>query len=151
MDSYVPAYLVRKAKSKPTSIPVFYKSLFPVEGSAIFMLTLLDLFHFLALLIIFLPWWFVILDSQRLSLTHQSLQLGVLKLCSGSALNISFSGLEFHQSLLQIVKHSSPPLCGKNCACSLESLIQRQPCSILRVMLWLKDLPIPWRVFSVPS
>ena len=144
------AYLVRKAKSKPTSIPVFHKSLFPVEGSAILMLTLLDLFQFLALLIIFLP-WILILDSQRLSLSHQSLQLGVLRLCSGSTLRMGFSGLEFHQSLLQIVKHSSPPLCGKNCACSLESLIQRQPCSILRVMLWLKDLPIPWRVFFVPS
>ena len=102
----VPAYLVRKAKSKPTSIPVFHKSLFPVEGSAIFMLTLLDLFQFLALLIIFLP-WILILDSQRLSLSHQSLQLCVLRLCSVSTLRMGFSGLEFHQSLLQIVKHKA--------------------------------------------
>ena len=32
-----------------------------------------------------------------------------------------FLGLEFHQFLLQILEHSSPPPCGKNCACSLES------------------------------
>ena len=72
-----PAFLVRQARSKPTSVPVFYKSLFPVEGSAIFMLTLLDLFPFLAVLIICLPWWIILLEGWRLFLSHQSLLLAV--------------------------------------------------------------------------
>ena len=131
----VPAFHVRKARTKPTSVPVFHGYLFPVEGLAIFTLTLLDLFQFLVDLIISLPCRIVLLDGQRLFLSHQFLQLVLLRLCSQDG----FSGLEFHQSLLQIMEHSSPPPYGKNLACSLESLIQIQPCSILRVMVWLKD------------
>ena len=101
----IPAFLVRKAKSKPTFIPVLHKSLFLLEVSAIFMLTLLDLFQFLWVLIIFLLWWIVLLNGWRSFLSHQSLQLVVLRLCSQDG----FLGLEFHRSLLQIVEHSSPP------------------------------------------
>ena len=61
----VPTVLARKARSRPTSILVFHKSLFPVEGSAIFMLILWDLYQFLAVLIIFLPWWIWLLGGLR--------------------------------------------------------------------------------------
>ena len=39
----IPALLAIKARSRPTSVPVFHKSLSPVEGSEIFMLILLRL------------------------------------------------------------------------------------------------------------
>ena len=50
--SLIPALLARKARSRPTSVPVFHNSLFPVEGSEIFMLIYLDLYLFLAVIII---------------------------------------------------------------------------------------------------
>ena len=124
MSAYglVPAFHVRQARSEPTFIPVFHKSLFPEEGSGIFTLTLFDLYQFLAVLIICLPWCIVLWPSSLIN----------LRLCSQDG----FPGLDYHWSLLQITVHISLPSSEKNLACSLVSLIQRQPHSILRVMVW---------------
>lgn len=95
------SFLVRIAKSKATSVPVFHKLLFPVEGSDTFMLILLDLYQFLEVLIIFLPWWIRLLDGLRSFLSLLSLQLVVLRLC----FQYGFPGSEFHRFLLQILEH----------------------------------------------
>ncbi len=91
MSAYglIPAFLIRQARSKTTSVPVFHKSLFPVEGSGIFMLTLLDLFQFLAVLIICLPWWNV-LWREIVLLSSISAASCTQALNSGSALRMGF-------------------------------------------------------------
>ena len=87
------------------------------------------------------------IGGRRLFLSHQSPQLVVLRLCTLDG----FPGSEFHQSLLQSGERSSPPPCGRSFACSLGSLIWRQPCTILRVMvLWCGSI-VPWSLLSIPS